>query len=146
MWTLEHPVHPCPFCGSTQIVALSIGAAAGLLQCRACSAQGPIGQTQAQAVAAWQRRGSLVPQPCPVCGTQFQPRTRRQQYCQPQCRVAALTQERRDAHHVARSLARRLAQLEQREQARRHRAQERAASQAAAAQDEANRLWLLASS
>ena len=97
MWTLPHPVYPCPFCGSTALRALSVGGG-GLILCTSCQAQGPVGATQALAEQYWVVRGQALPKTCLWCQTLYTPALATQQYCTPACGEAAVAQaERADA-------------------------------------------------
>jgi restriction alleviation protein Lar len=94
MWTLPRAVLPCPFCGGTEILALSMGGIGGVLQCRTCNAQGPPGTTHDLTISAWETRGAPLPRACRWCGMTYLPHTRRQQYCDTPCRRAAAAQLR----------------------------------------------------
>ena len=142
MWTLDRPVAPCPFCGSGTIVALHVAGSIGLLQCTTCQAQGPIGQTEAAAVQAWQARGPLQPRACPQCGTLFQPRTVRHLYDSVECRVAALRDVRIQERQSQARAQRQIEQERQREEARRRLQEKRAAQE----REKIQAAWALASS
>jgi hypothetical protein len=135
MWTLPRAVLPCPFCGSSEVLALSLGGSAGVLQCRTCNAQGPPGETQDLTLSAWDTRGQPLPRPCRWCQVVYVPHRTTQQYCQARCERAAL-RKLQEAEHRALDKERRR-QAHQQAQA-----QERAAR----AQELAQRQWLLASS
>lgn len=135
MWTLPRPVLPCPFCGGAEVLALSMGASAGVLQCRTCNAQGPPGETHELTIAAWETRGQPVPRPCQWCQSVYEPRTATQQYCRPRCERAAL-------RHVREAEQRALDKEHRRQAHQRAQAQQREAR----AHERAQRQWLLASS
>lgn len=135
MWTIDTPVLPCPFCGSTQLRGLHITGTMGLVQCQGCQAQGPIGRTEALAVAGWQNRGRPVPHPCPQCGTVFQPRSFRHIYDSARCQAQARALDRKQEHAATTVLT----QQEQRAADRQRRREERAF-------ERAQRRWALASS
>jgi hypothetical protein len=135
MWTLPRPVLPCPYCGGTEMLGLSIGASGGVLQCRTCHAQGPPAATHDLTLRAWDTRGRPLPRPCRWCQRVYEPHRLTQQYCKPRCAQAAL---------------RKLREAEQRalDKERRRQAHQQAQAQerAARAQELAQQQWLLASS
>ena len=146
MWHVETPLHPCPFCGSTQIRALDVAGGIGLLQCQTCQAQGPLGQTHDLAVQGWQTRGRPVPSPCLHCGTIFQPRVQRQKYCHATCKAAILRRERQEERRIRRLVFQQEARAIQQDQQREQRHQAREARRVEKAAAVMQQHWLLASS
>jgi restriction alleviation protein Lar len=143
MWTLPRSVLPCPFCGSSEVLALDLGGTAGVLQCRTCNAQGPPGPTHDRTVEAWETRGTPLPRACRWCATVYLPHTLRQQYCGPACRSAATEQIRAERERAA---ARQERQRTVRQQKAAQRRAARLAAREARAQELAQWQWLLASS
>jgi Lar family restriction alleviation protein len=47
---------PCPFCGWPASDPVSNGIGSAFLECRDCGAEGPVEETEAEAVTAWNRR------------------------------------------------------------------------------------------
>ncbi len=56
---MSEELKPCPFCGSARAL-VTMAAAAKFVRCArldgGCGAEGPVKQTVAEAVAAWNRR------------------------------------------------------------------------------------------
>lgn len=85
---------PCVFCGTTPALVVTLTPGIVCVQCLHCSAQGPAAQTDALAVQAWQSRGQLPWQICPICFQSFVPRRANQRYDRPRCAQLAWTKMR----------------------------------------------------